>query len=107
MKPPVTNPDDGQDEYTWQNSDRPQPTAFAHPYAQALKSVESHPTSSRDLLVADAAGNVVLTDWRIDDSLDPSRKNVSTELGHPRALADKVAGLGSRSGSVAWGSDNM
>jgi hypothetical protein len=57
--------------------------------------------------VADAAGNVVLTDWRIDDSLDPSRKNVSTELVHPRALADKVAGLGSRSGSVAWGSDNM
>jgi hypothetical protein len=84
---------------------RPVPVAFAHPQAYPLKSVESHPTSSRELLVADAVGNVLLTDWRADDAVELTQR--STELVHPRAVADKVTGLLPRSGSVSWRSDNM
>jgi hypothetical protein len=86
-------------------STRPVPVAFAHPQAYPLKSVESHPTSSRELLVADAVGNIILTDWRADESVELTQR--STELVHPRALADKVTGLLPKSGSVSWRSDNM
>jgi hypothetical protein len=84
---------------------RPVPVAFAHPQAHPVKCVECHPTSSRELLLADVVGNVFLTDWRSDDSVDLGQR--STELIHPRAVADKVSGLLPRSGSVSWRADNV
>jgi hypothetical protein len=109
MRPPMPPTQDELDGYTPLPADRAQPTAFAHPFAYPLKSVDSHPASSRDLLVADAFGNIFMTDWRADNTADAqaARRGNATELVHPRALAEKAAGHLPRSASVSWRSDTM
>lgn len=88
---------------------RPQPTAYAIPFPHPLTSVNSHPTSSKELLVSDSRGSLYLTDWRSDPS-DPEHApwHHSVELVEPYALAEASRERTTPcSGSVAWSRDSV
>ncbi|KAF8491930.1 WD40-repeat-containing domain protein [Gautieria morchelliformis] len=88
-------------------SSRPQPVAFAAPYAHPLHSVASHPSTSKELVVSDAQGSVFVVDWRVDPAdEDPEERYRGlsiAQLVDPRALADARTGMPTVwGGSVAW-----
>ena len=89
---------------------RPQPTAYVITFPHPLTSVNSHPSTSKELLVADCRGSIFLTDWRSDpdeNEQDAWRHSSVVELIEPRALADAASGLSNKwSGSVAWRRDS-
>lgn len=89
---------------------RPQPTAYVISFPFPLTTVAAHPSTSREFLVADARGNIYLTDWRTDpeENEQVSWRNSSViELVEPRALSDAIGGTPSRwAGSVAWRRDS-
>nr|VWO99074.1 N/A [Ganoderma boninense] len=89
--------------------ERPQPTAYVINFPHPLTSVDSHPSTSKELLVADCHGSIFLTDWRSDPDENEQnswRKHSVVEVVEPRALADAVSGLSTTwSGSVAWRRD--
>ncbi|KAI0362809.1 hypothetical protein OH77DRAFT_1500401 [Trametes cingulata] len=88
---------------------RPQPTAYVITFPHPLTSVNAHPSTSKELLVADCRGSIFLTDWRSDpdeNEQDSWRNSSVVELLEPRALADSLAGPSTKwSGSVAWRRD--
>jgi len=90
---------------------RPQPTAYVIAFSHPLTSVSSHPSTSKEFLVADARGSIYRTDWRSDpdENQQNSWRNASIiELVDPRALADAVSGVSTRwSGSAAWRRDSI
>ena len=87
---------------------RPKPELFAITFPYPLSAVCSHPSTSREFLVADARGSVFLTDWRSDPEQDGWRHQSVIELVEPRALADAVCGQPGRwSGSIAWRRDSV
>ncbi|KAI0811099.1 hypothetical protein BC629DRAFT_1589844 [Irpex lacteus] len=90
---------------------RAQPTSYVINFPHPLTTVCSHPTTSREFVVADSRGSIFLTDWRSDpdENEQVSWRNSSViELIEPRALADSISGNGSRwGGSVAWRRDSF
>jgi hypothetical protein len=90
---------------------RTQPTAYVIGFPHPLTTVCSHPTTSREFLVADSRGSIFVTDWRSDpeENAQVSWRNSSViELLEPRALADSVSGSPARwGGSVAWRRDSI
>ncbi|KAI0670712.1 WD40-repeat-containing domain protein [Trametes maxima] len=88
---------------------RLQPTAYVIAFTHPLTSVNAHPSTSKELLVADSRGSIFLTDWRSDpdeNEQDSWRNSSVVELVEPRALADSRAGPSAKwSGSVAWRRD--
>ena len=87
---------------------RPQPTAYVIAFPYPLSAVCAHPSTSKELLVADARGSLFLTDWRSDPDHDSWRHQSVLELAEPRALADAVCGRPARwSGSAAWRRDSV
>jgi hypothetical protein len=81
---------------------RPQPTTFPMRFSCPLTSVASHPSTSKELLVADSRGSIFLTDWRSDPdaigALDRAWHHPSTiELVEPKSLAEAASG-----GSAPW-----
>lgn len=90
------------------NPPRPQPTAYVIAFPYPLSAVCAHPSTSKELLVADARGSLFLTDWRSDPDHDSWRHQSVLELAEPRALADAVCGRPARwSGSAAWRRDSV
>ncbi|KAJ3480544.1 hypothetical protein NLI96_g8272 [Meripilus lineatus] len=89
---------------------RPPPTAYPIPFPHPLTAVCSHPSTSKEFLVADSRGSIFLTDWRSDpdaNKLDRWRNLSVIELIEPRALSDAVSGSTKRwSGSAAWRADS-
>ncbi|PIL23681.1 hypothetical protein GSI_13430 [Ganoderma sinense ZZ0214-1] len=89
--------------------ERPQPTAYVINFPHPLTGVDSHPSTSKELLVADCRGSIFLTDWRSDPDENEQnswRKHSVVEVVEPRALADAASGLSTTwSGSVAWRRD--
>ena len=88
--------------------ERPQPTVYPIPFPHPLTSVDSHPSTSREVLVGDCRGSIFLTDWRSDleNEQDSWHNQAVVELVEPRALADSAPGLSAKwSGSVAWRRD--
>ena len=89
---------------------RVQPTAYVISFPFPLTTVAAHPSTSKEFLVADARGNIFLTDWRTDpeeNELVSWRNSSVIELVEPRALADAVCGTPGRwAGSVAWRRDS-
>ena len=88
-------------------STRPDPIAFAIPYAHPLHSVASHPSTSKELVVSDAQGSVFVVDWRVDPAdEDPEERYRGLSIAQlidPRALADARTGMRTVwGGSVAW-----
>ena len=88
---------------------RPQPTSYVIAFPHPLTSVDSHPSTSKEVLVGDCRGSIFLTDWRSDlnDNEQESWRNQAVvELVEPRALADSAPGVSTKwSGSVAWRRD--
>lgn len=101
----------GSDIFEEANSPRAQPTAYVINFPHPLTTVCSHPTSSREFVLADSRGSIFLTDWRSDpdENEQVSWKNSSViEMIEPRALADSISGTTSRwGGSVAWRRDSV
>lgn len=101
----------GSDIFEETNSQRAQPTAYVINFPHPLTTVCSHPTSSREFVLADSRGSIFLTDWRSDpdENEQVSWKNSSViEMIEPRALADSISGTTSRwGGSVAWRRDSV
>lgn len=92
-------------------STRPQPTTYPIPFPRALTSVNSHPSTSKELIVADSHGSIFLIDWRSEppdaSSTESWRHSSVTELVEPRALADATLGTSAHwSGSVSWRRDS-
>lgn len=92
-------------------STRVQPTAYVINFPHALTTVCSHPSTSKEFLVADARGSIFLTDWRSDPDANEqaSWRNAGiVELVEPRAMADAVCGRSVKwSSSVAWRRDSV
>ncbi|KDQ59396.1 hypothetical protein JAAARDRAFT_32955 [Jaapia argillacea MUCL 33604] len=90
---------------------RHQPTAYPVSFPNPLTSIASHPSTSRDFLVADCRGSIFVTDWRKDpvaNEQDRWRHSNVIELIEPRALSDAAAGLPLQwSGSVSWRRDTI
>ncbi|KAI0693890.1 hypothetical protein BC835DRAFT_1275310 [Cytidiella melzeri] len=90
---------------------RSQPTAYVIGFPHPLTTVCSHPTTSREFLIADSRGSIFLTDWRSDpdENEQVSWRNSSViELVEPRALADSISGSSARwGGCVAWRRDSV
>ena len=90
--------------------ERPQPTAYVINFPHPLTSIDSHPSTSKELIVADCRGSIFLTDWRSDPDENEQyswRNHSVVELVEPRALADAASGLSTKwSGSVAWRRDS-
>jgi hypothetical protein len=86
--------------------ERPQPTAYVIPFPYPLTAVISHPSSSKEFLVADSHGSVYLTDWRTDplESGEQSWRHHSlVQLIEPRVVADTMSGkIVHGGGSIAW-----
>ncbi|TFY53946.1 hypothetical protein EVJ58_g9153 [Rhodofomes roseus] len=93
------------------SSRRPQPTVYVVAFPHPLTSVNSHPTTSKELLVSDCRGSIFLTDWRTEweeDEHDAWRNSNVVELVEPRALASPVIGVKSKwTGSVSWRRDSV
>ncbi|PCH38782.1 hypothetical protein WOLCODRAFT_136435 [Wolfiporia cocos MD-104 SS10] len=89
----------------------PQPTAYVMTFPHPLTSVNSHPTSSTELLVADCRGSIFIKDWRADPDAseqNPWHTSSTVELVEPYALASTVTGTSKRwSGSVSWRRDSF
>ncbi|EMD34509.1 hypothetical protein CERSUDRAFT_159048 [Gelatoporia subvermispora B] len=85
---------------------RAQPTAYVIRFPHPLTTVASHPSTSKEFLVADCRGSVFLIDWRADPDENPQdswRNSSIVELVEPRALADAATGLSNKwSAAVAW-----
>ncbi|KAJ7055177.1 hypothetical protein C8F01DRAFT_1211717 [Mycena amicta] len=77
---------------------RSQPTAYTIAFPHELRSVCSHPSSSKEFLVADARGSIFLTDWQT--GFDSWRL---VELADPHALA---ASTTLSSAAASWKKDN-
>ncbi|KAH9914700.1 uncharacterized protein B0H18DRAFT_1097086 [Fomitopsis serialis] len=92
-------------------SSRPQPTVYVVAFPHPLTSVNSHPTTSKELLVSDCRGSIFLTDWRTEweeNEHDAWKNSSVVELIEPRALASPVIGVKSRwTGSVSWRRDSV
>ncbi|PPQ90129.1 hypothetical protein CVT25_012298 [Psilocybe cyanescens] len=93
-------------------SARPQPTAYVIPFPHPLTTIRSHPTTSKEFVVADARGSVFLTDWRSDPNEEADegalRHSSVIELVEPAALAASVMGTKTQwSASVDWRVDSM
>ncbi|KAI0086674.1 hypothetical protein BDY19DRAFT_995682 [Irpex rosettiformis] len=101
----------GSDMFEDLGSHRAQPTAYVIAFPHPLTTVCSHPTTSKEFVVADSRGSIFLTDWRADpdENEQVSWRNSSViELVEPRALADSISGTTSRwSGSAAWKRDSV
>lgn len=91
-------------------SPRPQPTAYAIAFPHPLTTVDSHPHSSKEFLVADCRGSVYLTDWRTDPNQTEQgtwRHSIVAELTEPRAISNSLMGTSSQgSGFAAWRRDS-
>ncbi|KAG7092201.1 hypothetical protein E1B28_008569 [Marasmius oreades] len=90
------------------SSHRPQPTAYVIAFPHPLTSIDSHPSSSKEFLVADCRGSIFLTDWRSDpDNVHELWRHQSlVELSDPHALSDSMMGLSVHlSASAAWRRD--
>lgn len=91
--------------------ERPQPTVYVVPFPHSLTSVNSHPTTSKELLVSDCRGSIFLTDWRTEweeNEHDAWRNSSVVELTEPRALASPVISKKSKwTGSVSWRRDSV
>lgn len=89
---------------------RPQPTAYVIPFPHPLITVNSHPGSSKEFLVADSRGSIFLTDWRTDPALTEQgswRHATLLELIEPHAVGDSLLGASSQiMGFAAWRHDN-
>jgi hypothetical protein len=88
-------------------SSRPQPLAFAVPYAHPLHSVVSHPSTSKEVIISDSQGSVFVVDWRVDpadEDPDERYRGLSVaQLVDPRALADARTGMQTVwGGGTAW-----
>ncbi|KAI0747773.1 hypothetical protein C8Q80DRAFT_1168378 [Daedaleopsis nitida] len=87
----------------------PSPGMDPPPALNLLHTVNSHPSTSKELLVADCRGSIFLTDWRSDpdeNEQDSWRNSSVVELVEPRALAYAASGLSNKwAGSVAWRRD--
>lgn len=92
-------------------SSRPQPTAYVISFPSPLASIRSHPSTSKEFLVADCHGAVYLTDWRSDpEEGDPGalRHSSLVELIEPSALSVAcLDGPSHWSASVDWRSDTV
>ncbi|EIM82598.1 uncharacterized protein STEHIDRAFT_103130 [Stereum hirsutum FP-91666 SS1] len=93
------------------SSKRAQPTAYPVPFPRALTSVNSHPSTAKELLVSDSHGSIFLIDWRSEppdsSSTESWRHQSVVELVEPRALADATVGTSAHwSGSVSWRRDS-
>lgn len=113
LSPSITLPAPSASPSSSEPALRPQPTAYVIAFPYPLTSVNAHPTTSREFLVADARGNIFLTDWRSDpdEHQEKTWRNSSViELVEPRALSDAVCGgsssQGRWAGSVAWKRDS-
>ncbi|KAF7322726.1 WD-REPEATS-REGION domain-containing protein [Mycena chlorophos] len=85
---------------------RSQPTAYTIAFPHELRSVCSHPSSSKEFLVADARGSIFLTDWRSDPEETGDDSWRVFELVDPHALAaSHSAPVGG--GSASWKRDNV
>ncbi|KAJ7098179.1 hypothetical protein B0H15DRAFT_772575 [Mycena belliarum] len=85
---------------------RLQPTAYVIAFPHPLNTVDSHPSSSKEFLVADARGSIFLTDWRSDPDDSGFESWRLVELVEPYALAATSTGLSIQGGSAAWRRDN-
>ncbi|KAF7295232.1 WD-REPEATS-REGION domain-containing protein [Mycena indigotica] len=84
---------------------RAQPTAYTISFPHELRSVCSHPSSSKEFLVADARGSIFLTDWRSDPEETGTDGWRLFELVDPYALAASIsAPVG---GCASWKKDNV
>ncbi|KAF8590022.1 hypothetical protein K439DRAFT_1628231 [Ramaria rubella] len=94
-------------------TNRPQPLAFAVPYAHPLHTVASHPSTSKELVVSDCQGSVFVVDWRVDPTMDVEadeqyRGLSVAQLIDPRALADARTGMQTVwGGAAAWQQQDM
>lgn len=91
--------------------DRPQPYVMALAYPHPLTSIDSHTSTSKELLISDCRGTVYITDWRSDPGLTSEqeawRNSNVLELTDPHALSEASVGVSlSLSGSVAWRRDS-
>ena len=85
------------------SSTRPQPTAYVISFPHALSSVCAHPSTTKDLLVADVRGSLALIDWRSD----PSHAQADAAWHHPRVIEFAApraiaGGGGAFPASAAW-----
>lgn len=89
---------------------RPQPTAYVMAYPHPLTSIDSHSSTTKELLVSDCRGTIYITDWRSDPGASDQESWRSAnvlELTDPHALSEASVGLSlSLSGSVAWRRDS-
>jgi hypothetical protein len=89
--------------------DRSLPTVYVIAFPYPLVDIQSHPTSSKEFLVADSHGSIFLTDWRtdlIENGEQTWRHHSLVELVEPRVMADTMSGImACGSGSVAWRRD--
>ena len=90
---------------------RTQPTAYVIAFPHPLTTVNSHPSTSKELLVSDCRGSVFITDWRSDpdeSEQDSLRHSNIMELVEPRALSDAMTALSTQwTGSAAWRRDTV
>jgi hypothetical protein len=91
--------------------DRPQPYVMALAYSHPLTSIDSHASTSKELLISDCRGTVYITDWRSDpgptSEQEAWRNSNILELTDPHALSEASVGVSlSLSGSVAWRRDS-
>ncbi|KAF8652697.1 hypothetical protein AX16_004201 [Volvariella volvacea WC 439] len=91
--------------------DRPQPTAYVIAFPYPLTTITSHPSTSKEFLVADSRGSVFLTDWRSDPEDGDQgtwRHSSLIELIEPYTLANSSVGHHSQwSGSLSWRKDSV
>ncbi|KAK1229065.1 hypothetical protein PQX77_007881 [Marasmius sp. AFHP31] len=90
------------------SSNRPQPTAYVIAFPHPLSSIDSHPSTSKEFLVADCRGSIFLTDWRsdLDGEHESWRHHSIVELTDPHALSDASMGISIHlSASAAWRRD--
>ncbi|KAF5391849.1 hypothetical protein D9757_001626 [Collybiopsis confluens] len=89
-------------------NDRPQPTAYVINYPHPLTSIDSHPSTTKELLVSDCRGTIYVVDWRSEGVFEESWRNSNIlELTDPHALSEASVGLSlNLSGSVAWRRDS-
>ncbi|OCH95227.1 hypothetical protein OBBRIDRAFT_720874 [Obba rivulosa] len=111
LSPTAPPPSPGRDrDSTSSSATRLQPTAYVISFPHPLTTVASHPSTSKEFLVADSRGSIFLIDWREDPDENPQdswRNSSVVELTDPRALADAATGLSNKwSGSVAWRRDS-
>ncbi|ESK88421.1 hypothetical protein Moror_14743 [Moniliophthora roreri MCA 2997] len=89
-------------------SQRLQPTAYPIAFPHPLTSIDSHPSTTKEFLVADCRGSIYLTDWRSDPENDQNSWHHSSvvELADPHALSDASMGHSTHlSATAAWRRD--